>query len=158
MPEAAARRPAAHPGLRHSGEGGGARAAEPDDDLAGWGPETRHLLELRAAEGQTTGAATRAKAEPATPARFLSWAQLSPEQRRAARVLQYGEYMWDHGLIPMETTACAFGKSWHALIAQQRNAARVLGWTAEAWDAEYHNIAHAQNPGSARDARYAGRQ
>ena len=114
---------------------------------------TRHRCRLR-----TAGTATREAAEPATPARLLSWAQLNPEQRRAARQLQYGQYMWDHGLIPMETTACAFGRPWRDLIAQLQNAARVLGWTAESWDAEYRNITRAQNPGPARDARRAARR
>ena len=66
--------------------------------------------------------------------RATSWAELTPEEVRAAATLGYDATRWDNGLLPCTAENRSTRRAWTALSPQQRAAAMVLGYRAREWD------------------------
>ena len=62
------------------------------------------------------------------------WAELTPEEMRAATTLGYDATDWDDGTIPRTIEWRSVRRPWSALSPQLRAAAMVLGYRAREWD------------------------
>ena len=85
--------------------------------------------------GDVSGPPLRAPPRPSEAgAGATSWAELTPEEMRAATTLGYEATRWDNGLLPGTAEWRSIRRPWSALSPQLRAAAMVLGYRAWEWD------------------------